>query len=113
MQAMIMTVPPTSDTTESILATRPRRTAPSRFPCSRLFLDWKKKSGFVLLDSGWMVDGSVKVSNASSYHDGVDESHYVYGPHGAEARQHRQEEVVFHFGPVQRWICGDARVARK
>lgn len=39
MQAMMMTVPPTSDTTDSILATRPRRTAPSRLPCSRLFLD--------------------------------------------------------------------------
>lgn len=39
MQAMMMTVPPTNDTTDSILATRPSRTAPSRFPCSKLFLD--------------------------------------------------------------------------
>lgn len=47
------------------------------------------------------------------YHDGVDKSHYVYGPHGAEAGQHRQQEVVFHFGPVQRGVRSDAGVARE
>lgn len=53
MQAMIMIVPPTSETMESILATRPRRTAPSRFPCSRLFLDWGRRSKR-LLASAWL-----------------------------------------------------------
>lgn len=48
-----------------------------------------------------------------SYHDGVDESHDVYGPDGAEAGQHRQEEVVFDFGAVQRGVGGDAGVARE
>lgn len=47
-----------------------------------------------------------------SYHDGVDETNDVDGPHGTEAGQHRQEEVVFDLGPVQRWVGGDARVAR-
>lgn len=49
----------------------------------------------------------------SSYHDGVDKSHNVYGPDGAEAGQHGQEEVVFHFGPVQGRVGGDAGVARE
>lgn len=49
----------------------------------------------------------------SSYHDGVDKSHDVYGPDGAEAGQHGQEEVVFNFGPVQGWVGSDAGVARK
>lgn len=47
------------------------------------------------------------------YHDGVDKSHNVYGPHGAEAGQDGQQEVVFHFGPVQRGVCSNARVARQ
>lgn len=45
------------------------------------------------------------------YHDGVDKSHNVYGPDGAEAGQHGQQEVVFHFGPVQRGVGRDAGVA--
>lgn len=55
---------------------------------------WKEQRGLILL-----------------YHDGVDESHNVYGPHGAEAGQDGQQEVVFHFGPVQRGVCSDTRVA--
>lgn len=47
------------------------------------------------------------------YHDGVDKAHNVDGPHGAEAGQDGQQEVVFHFGPVQRGVCSDARVARQ
>lgn len=46
-----------------------------------------------------------------SYHDGVDKPHNVDGPHRTEAGQHRQEEVVFDLGPVQRWVGGDAGVA--
>lgn len=50
---------------------------------------------------------------AHAYHDGVDESHDVNGPDGAEAGQHGQDEVVFRLGPVQRWVGGDAGVAGK
>lgn len=45
-------------------------------------------------------------------HDGVDEANNVNGPHRAEAGQHRKQKVVFHLGPVQRGVGGDARVAR-
>lgn len=48
-----------------------------------------------------------------SYHDGVDKSHNVDGPDWAEAGQHGQQEVVFHFGPVQWRVSGDAGVAGK
>lgn len=48
-----------------------------------------------------------------SHHDGVHKSHNVDGPHGAEAGQHGQEEVVFDLGAVQGWVGGDAGVARK
>lgn len=53
------------------------------------------------------------MASLSLYHDGVDKSHNVNGPHGAEAGQDGQQEVVFHFGPVQRGVCSDARVARQ
>lgn len=49
----------------------------------------------------------------TSHHNGVDESHNVYGPDGAEAGQHRQEQVVLDFGAVQRGVGGDAGVARE
>lgn len=116
MQAMIMIVPPTSETMESILATRPRRTAPSRFPCSRLFLDWGRRSKR-LLASAWLKRINSKnqthTHKSCSHHDGVDKSNNVDGPDWAEAGQHGEEEVVFDFGAVQWWVGGDAGVARK
>lgn len=57
--------------------------------------------------------GGVKFGLVLLYHDGVDESHNVYGPHGAEAGQDGQQEVVFHLGPVQWGVCSNARVARQ
>lgn len=111
MQAMIMTVPPTNDTMESILATRPRRTAPSRFPCSRLFLDCRKGSKHQLAAVSTRAAG--KGGKASrSYHDGVDESDDVDRPDGAEAGQHGQEEVVFDLGPIQRGVGRNAGMPR-
>lgn len=111
MQAMIMTVPPTNDTKESILATRPRRTAPSRFPCSRLFLDWRKGNKTAVSCSfnkrSWK---SHQVPR--SYHDGVDESDDVDRPDGAEAGQHGQEEVVFDLWPIQWGVCRNAGMPR-
>lgn len=56
---------------------------------------------------------SEKAKTPSSYHDGVDKSHNVYGPDGAEAGKHGQQEVVFNFGPVQGRVGGDAWVAGK
>lgn len=53
------------------------------------------------------------MASLSLYHDGVDKSHNVNGPHGAEAGQDGQQEVVFHFGPVQRGVCSNAGVARQ
>lgn len=110
MQAMIMTVPPTRDTMESILATRPRRTAPSKFPCSKLFLDWRRRLNHLLAPNPHIYS-RIQSVKSSSYHDGVDESHDVYGPDGAETGQHRQEEVVLNFGAVQWRVGGDAGVA--
>lgn len=46
-----------------------------------------------------------------TYHNGVNESHDVDWPDGAEARDDGQDEVVFGFGAVQRWIGGDTGVA--
>lgn len=56
---------------------------------------------------------NIQQNIAPSYHDGVDESDNVDGPDGAEACQHRQEEVVFDLGPVQGRVGGDAGVAGK
>lgn len=45
-------------------------------------------------------------------HDGVNKSHNVDGPDGTEAGDDGEDEVVFGFGAIQRWVGGDAGVAR-
>lgn len=60
-----------------------------------------------------MDDGNVKNGLVWLYHDRVDKAHDVDRPHRTEAGQDGQQEVVFHFGPVQRGVRSDARVARQ
>lgn len=74
---------------------------------------WTERDQWTLQLRGFSEGGDVKNGLILLYHDGVDKSHNVYGPHRAEAGQDGQQEVVFHFGPVQRGVCSDAGVARQ